>query len=193
MPSISSKITVVAFASAALLAGVINVNPASAIEISFTQTGFEEFTGSEPPGGILKVKLVGEDENTDDVLTQNELSSFFLSFTGNPVIPDFTQDISALGNLEFALLDTFAASNLIDITTKSTNVNGDTFEVGGNGSSTAVTYTISDGDSDPENDKKVFYQSSEEIQLVPEASTVAGLAGLVILSSLGFAKKKLLS
>lgn len=207
MPSISSKITAVAFASAALIAGVINVNPASAIEISFTQE-FEKFVrpgeeGEFFPKGILQVTLIGEDTNSDGFLATGREGvsgieddaeiSFSFSFKGaDPEIPDLPSvnlplDEFRLNSLELFLSNSFRASNLNEFTLDS--IDG-TVLIGGSGESTQVTYNPTPED---ENSIGTTYISTGEITLVPESSTVAGLAGLVILTSLGFAKKKLLS
>ncbi|WP_270938038.1 PEP-CTERM sorting domain-containing protein [Falsiroseomonas oryzae] len=90
-------------AAAALLA-----MPAAAATYGFTQGGWVD-VGLNPQPGQLTFSFTGVDTNGDNTLTGgslasvNEVTSFALSFTGNALIPAFSQGLPDLTLLTFPL------------------------------------------------------------------------------------------
>jgi len=200
MANIFGKLVAATFLGTTL-AAVVNANPAFAIRFNF----FSDFT-AEPqinfPGGSLIGTLAGEDVNMDEILESTEITNFFARFESNDegVFPSFTQegrDViagsiskfgfgSQSGNYEFA---TFTS-------TYDSEVFGpiDVLFGGDSGfNSISVNCVVPENCSSPPFRGGSFgidQQQGITLVPVPEPSTIAALAGVVVLGLGGLVKKR---
>lgn len=144
MTSISSKFAVaVACASTAVIASVMNVNPAKAAQLNFNFRQ-EGFIG----GGTLTGSFSGQDNNSNGTVDTNEVTFFSLSFTGNSTIPPFQQSLNDLGQFTLSNLG-FPTSSNLTFSTRDTPVifNGQNVDVYVGRSSSQTTVGIELGAS----------------------------------------------
>jgi hypothetical protein len=172
------------------MASVMNASPALAFQFNFIQEGFSG-------GGTLTGSFSGEDFNNDNKLNQGELTSFSLSLTGDSIIS--FQDLDVLSSI--AISTSSLDYPAFDLTSPRGNdlrfLTRNPIPLPGGGEliigrevgvpfRTTSLIVVGDG-------LTRSTTSFDELTLVPEPSSVIGLAGLTMLGLGRLTKKKLLS
>ena len=82
------------YLTAAIIVSLMMVTTANASLYNFSQTGFEE-------GATISGSFEGTDINSNGLIQQDELSSFSFSWSGNSLVPAFSQNLTDLTFLSY--------------------------------------------------------------------------------------------
>lgn len=180
--------------------GVMKTDSAQAATFNFTQGGFEG-------GGTLSGTFTGEDLNNDGfigngVLSDNELSDFSLSFSGNSIITDSaTASLSNLTTFRYAIgspqgfsdsagggfsaISIFLPGNRILIIGSGRSVG----VVGGGGVTSVTVFSNTGSIANRVSSNQPVQVSEVTSKSVPEPN-ISAVAGLTVLGLSAFLKRR---